>query len=145
HVELIPGLALMAAYSLAVADNEALLGAEAEREADRLTRTVVRDGNAVVLMPSGQQSYATRWELIDRAEKSLHMVSFSFMRDDTTKRLADVVADKVRQGVEVKMIVDDGALFTTFSRGTLKRMADAGAEILTYNSPLHYLGIHWAR
>ena len=116
-----------------------------EQETDRLTRTVVRHGNNVVLMPSGQQSYATRWELIDRAEKSLHMVSFSFMKDDTTQRLAAVVADKVKQGVEVKMIVDDAALYTTRSRGTLKQMADAGAEILTYESPLHFFSIRWAK
>jgi len=80
-----------------------------EGETDRLTRTVVREGNHVRLMPSGEESYATRWDLIDRAEKSLHMVSFSFMRDDTTARLADVVAEKVRQGVEVKMILPTAA------------------------------------
>ena len=37
------------------------------------------------------------------------------MNDDTTKRLRDIVHDKVAAGVEVKMIVDDAALYTTFS------------------------------
>jgi cardiolipin synthase len=115
-----------------------LLGAGFEREADRLTGTSVRDGNSIRLLPSGVESYATRWELIERAETSLHMVSFSFMRDDTTRRLADVVAGKVRDGVEVKMIVDDAALFTTFSRAILRRMETAGAEILTYENPFRY-------
>jgi cardiolipin synthase len=117
-----------------------LLDPPLEQEADRLTGTVVRDGNGITLMPSGVESYAKRWELIEGAKTSLHMVSFSFMRDDTTRRLAGTAADKVRQGVEVKMIVDDGALYTTFSRGILKDMAKAGVEVLTYNSPLHYLG-----
>jgi cardiolipin synthase len=115
-----------------------LLGDRFEQEADRLTGTVVRDGNSIQLLPAGVDSYAKRWELIERAETSLHMVSFSFMRDDTTRRLADVVAAKVRDGVEVKMIVDDAALFTTFSRATLRRMEAAGAEILTYENPFRY-------
>ena len=36
------------------------------------------------------------------------------------------------------MIVDDVALYTTFSRGILRSMADAGVEILPYNTPLRY-------
>jgi cardiolipin synthase len=92
-------------------------------------------------MPSGVQSYAKRWELIEGAQKTIHMVSFSFMRDDTTRRLASIAADKVRQGVEVKMIVDDAALYTTFSRGILKDMASSGVEVLTYNSPRRYISV----
>jgi phosphatidylserine/phosphatidylglycerophosphate/cardiolipin synthase-like enzyme len=121
--------------------DEALLGPGFEQEADRLTGAVVRDGNSVTLMPSGVQSYAKRWELIEGAETSVHMVSFSFMKDDTTRRLAALAADKVRHGVEVKMIVDDAALYTTFSRGILEGMARNGVEVLTYNSPLHYLSL----
>src|SRR5262249_56899161 len=86
--------------------------------------------------------YAKGWELIEGAQRTLHLVSFSVMRDDTTRRLAATVAEKIREGVEVKMIVDDAALYTTFSRGILKQMAKAGAEILTYDSPLRYLGTH---
>jgi phosphatidylserine/phosphatidylglycerophosphate/cardiolipin synthase-like enzyme len=89
-----------------------LLDATFGGEADRLTRTVVRDGNSITFMPSGEQSYAKRWELIEAAEKSLNMVSFSVIKDDTSRRLAQVVKDKVRQGVDVKFICDDGALFT---------------------------------
>jgi cardiolipin synthase len=125
--------------------NGALLDPAFEGETDRLTGTTVRSGNSVTLLPSGVESYAKRWELIDRAKKSLHMVTFSFMRDDTTRRLASVVADKVRQGVEVKLIVDDAALYTTFSRGILKEMALAGVEVLFYDSPWRYLSIRWSK
>lgn len=118
--------------------SQPLLGPAHEQTTDLLTRSVVRAGNSVTLLSSGEESYATRWDLIDRAEKSLHMVSFSFMRDDTTRRLAGVVADKTRQGVEVKMIVDDASLYTTFSRHILRKMETAGAEVLTYENPFRY-------
>lgn len=122
-----------------------LLTPASRETTDRLTGTVVRSGNTVTLLPSGEESYAKRWELIEAAERSLHMVSFSFMRDDTTQRLADVVREKLAAGVEVRMIVDDAALYTTFSRKILRSMADAGAEVLTYNSPWRYLAIRWSK
>lgn len=118
-----------------------LLDPRFEAETDRLTGTTIREGNTVELLPSGVTSYAKRWELIEAAQQSLHMVSFSFMKDDTTRRLRDTVVDKVRQGVGVKMIVDDAALYTTLSRGLLNDMAKAGAEIFTYNSPFFYVGL----
>ena len=94
-------------------------------ETDRLTGTSIRAGNTVELLPKGVASYAKRWELIEGAERTLHMVSFSFMRDDTTRRLRELVKAKVRDGVEVKMIVDDAALYTTWSRAILSSMSKA--------------------
>jgi cardiolipin synthase A/B len=117
----------------------ALLEPSFEREMDRLTASAVRSGNGITLLPTGVESYTRRWELIEAAERAVHICSFSFMRDDTTRRLAAVAAEKVRQGVEVKIIVDDAALYTTLSRGILKHMAKAGVEVLTYDSPLRYL------
>ena len=92
-----------------------------------MTGASVRPGNTVDLLPAGKESYEKRWELIEAAGR-LHMVSFSFMRDDTTRRLADLVRDKVAEGVEVKLIVDDAALYTTFSRGILRRWRTRGSR-----------------
>ncbi len=116
-----------------------------ESETDRLTRTVVRDGNSIRFMPSGEESYAKRWELIEGAEKSLHMVSFSVIKDDTSRRLAQLVRDKVRQGVEVKFICDEGALWTTGARGILADMRKSGAEVITYDPLLRNFGIDWLK
>lgn len=124
----------------------AVLGTEPfERATDRLTGTRVRDGNAVVLLPTGVHSYAKRWELIESAQRSVHLASFSVIRDDTSRRLAELVRAKVREGVEVTLIADDAALYTTRSRAILQSMADGGAEVLTYNNPFRYLAIDWAR
>lgn len=118
-----------------------LLDAAFEAEADRLTGTRVRDGNTIALLAKGEESFAKRWELVGSARRSVHLVSFSVIRDETSRRLAEVVKEKVREGVEVKMICDDLALYTTFARGILEDMAKAGAEIVTYNPPLRWLGI----
>src|SRR6266498_471787 len=104
-----------------------------QSKADRLTRTAVRDGNSITFMPSGEMSYVKRWELIEGAEKSLHMVSFSVIKDDTSRKLAQLVRDKVRQGVEVKFICDEGALWTTGARPILADMRKSGAEVIAYD------------
>jgi phosphatidylserine/phosphatidylglycerophosphate/cardiolipin synthase-like enzyme len=112
---------------------------------DRLTRTTVTDGNAVTFMPRGEESYARRWQLIEDAKRTVHLVTFSVINDDTSRRLADVVAEKVRQGVEVVMVCDDAALYTTRSRGIVKRMRSAGAEVICYDPPFRSLGIDFRR
>ena len=42
-------------------------------------------------MPSGVQSYAKRWELLEGAQRTIHLVTFSIINDDTSSRLADIV------------------------------------------------------
>jgi phosphatidylserine/phosphatidylglycerophosphate/cardiolipin synthase-like enzyme len=116
-----------------------------ESETDRLTRTRMRDGNAVTFLPRGEQSYARRWELIEGATRTVHLVTFSVINDDTSRRLADVVRDKVRQNVEVAIVCDDAALYTTRSRGLIRTMRSAGAEVVTYESPFRHLGIDLRR
>ena len=112
---------------------------------DRFTATRASEGNAVAFMPSGTQSYEKRWELIETAERTLHLVTFSIISDNTSRRLASLVADKVKQGVEVVMVCDDAALYTTRSRGIVERMRTAGAEVICYDPPFRNLGIDWTR
>ncbi|MGZ8652753.1 MAG: phospholipase D-like domain-containing protein, partial [Actinomycetota bacterium] len=121
------------------AEGSGVLGAAFEAETDRLTRTVARDGSSVTFMPSGVQSYARRWELLEGAERTIHLVTFSIINDDTSSRLADVVEAKVRQGVEVVVVCDDAALYTTRARGVVKRMRAAGAEVICYDPPFQHL------
>ena len=126
-------------------DGSALLDTAFEADTDRLTGTVVRDGNAVTFMPSGAQSYARRWELIENAERTIHLVTFSVINDDTSRRLAEVVEAKVRQGVDVVVVCDDGALFTTGARGIIRRMRSAGAEVICYEPPIRHLNVDFRR
>jgi hypothetical protein len=50
-----------------------VLSEEFERNMDRVTGTVVRDGNSVTLLPSGVQSYEKRWELLARARRRVEV------------------------------------------------------------------------
>jgi phosphatidylserine/phosphatidylglycerophosphate/cardiolipin synthase-like enzyme len=117
-----------------------LLGSAFLAETDRVTRTRITDGNLVTFMPSGSQSYAKRWQLIEGAKQTIHLVTFSVINDETSRRLVQVVADKVRQGVEVTIICDDAALFTTRSRPLVEDLRKQGAEVITYDPPIRHIG-----
>jgi phosphatidylserine/phosphatidylglycerophosphate/cardiolipin synthase-like enzyme len=116
------------------------LGPELERELDRRTGTAARAGNAVDFLPSGHQSYALRWALLEGARRSIHVVAFSMMRDGTSRRLRDLLLGKLRQGVAVRLILDDAVLFSTFAGGYLRALRRAGAEVVRYHHVFRGLG-----
>ena len=122
-----------------------LASPEIEKEIDRLTGTVVRPGNTVVLLPSGVQSYQKRWELLAGAKRTIHIVAFSVMRDDTSRRLRDVVREHLKAGVAVRFVLDDFSLYTTFAFGIIKDMEEAGAEVVVYNKTFRELLPVWSQ
>lgn len=126
-----------------MAGRNALLTPELEREVDRLTGTTVRSGNAVRLLPSGVESYAKRWALLEDARKEIHIVAFSVMRDATSRRLRDRIHGKLREGVKARLILDDFSLYTTFAFGIIRDMEKAGAEVVTYNKTFRKLLPVW--
>lgn len=110
-----------------------LLEPQFQAETDRLTGTVLREGNSVTFLPSGSQSYAKRWELIEGARHSLDLVTFSIINDGTSQRLRDLLTKKVKEGVAVRMVVDDLAVYSAMSAGILSEMAKAGIAVIRYH------------
>ena len=128
----------VARYKLAIRMHAApelhpLLGPLCQEEMDRYTGTVVREGNRVLFLPSGRASYEQRWALIEGANRSIDLVSFSMMRDATTRQLRDLLLKKLKQGVLVRVIVDDAVTYSTFVGGYLKQLVRAGAEVIRYH------------
>lgn len=110
-----------------------LLSTTGQQQLDALCKTPVRTGNQVKLLNSGAESYRRRWELLDSAETSIHIVAFSMMRDKTSFRLRDVLLAKLKQGVEVKLIFDDAVMWSTFSGGIVRDLQKAGAQTIRYH------------
>ncbi|MBI5216274.1 MAG: phosphatidylserine/phosphatidylglycerophosphate/cardiolipin synthase family protein [Ignavibacteriae bacterium] len=120
--------------ALHISRGHPILSPEFERETDRLTHTVIREGNAVTLLPSGVESYQKRWELIENATNTIHIVAFSLMRDETSYRLRDMIVKKEKESVNARLIFDDGVMYSTFSGGILRSMVKGGAESIRYHS-----------
>jgi len=105
-----------------------------ELDMDQYTGTKIVEGNHVVLLPSGVESYKVRWKLMEKAKHSIDIVAFSLTKDETGKALRDMVIKKLNQGIAVRLIFDAGVMTTTFSGSLLKEMEKYGAETIRYHS-----------
>lgn len=95
---------------------------------------VSRDNNSIDFLPSGSASYKVRWELLENAQSSIHLVTFSFMKDETTKKLFDLLKRKAQRGVRVKIIYDEIVNRTTLIGSWIKELHPYGIEIYGYNA-----------
>ncbi|MFN0213459.1 MAG: phospholipase D-like domain-containing protein [Saprospiraceae bacterium] len=92
--------------------------------------------NQIEFLPSGVSSYSFRWALLQNAKESIHLTTFSFMKDETTKRLFELLKEKKKEGVQIRIIYDDIVNRTTFVGGWLRELKDIGIELYGYNSLL---------
>lgn len=100
---------------------------------DNLTNSQIRPHNQIQLLPSGAESFEVRWRLLEQARHSIHIATFSMMKDETTRRMEDVLHQKLKQGVEVRIILDEIVNRTTFAGPMIKRLRASGAIIHCYN------------
>ena len=110
-----------------------ILSSSFKKHTDNLTGTEIREGNNVLLMASGHSSYELRWKLLEGAKRSINIVAFSMMKDETSFKLKDLLVRKIKQGVAVRFILDAAVLHSTFSNNLLKDIEKAGGEVVRYH------------
>lgn len=104
-----------------------------EDNLDTLTHTVIRHNNKIEFLPSGCESFAIRWKLLNEATHSIHIATFSMMKDGTTAKLEAILLNKLKAGVEVRIILDEIINRSTFAGKIIQRLRNAGAQIHGYN------------
>jgi cardiolipin synthase len=96
-----------------------------------LTQSPMSTGNRMELLVDGTQFYPVRQRMIERATRSIDLVTFLWCDDESGLRLAELLAQKARQGVRVRIIID---LFNTKPHDRVYQIVrDAGIELLIYN------------
>lgn len=88
-----------------------------------------KDGNKVKLLTNGINSYSKRWEILENAKSRIYLSTFSFMKDDTTKKLVETLIKKLQEGIEVKIIYDDIVNRTTFVGPLLKKLVEGKSVV----------------
>lgn len=94
-----------------------------KRLGDRVSRYKLTSGNAIDLLENGDEAYEAMLAGIEGAERSILLETYIFDRDIVGFRFAGALADAVRRGVEVRVLIDAvGARYSIPSIvGTLKR------------------------
>ena len=107
------------------------------------------DNNSVVLLLNGQEKFDDMFAAIRNAKESVHLEYFNFRNDSIANLLFDILAEKVKEGVEVR------ALFDSFGNSSnnrplknkhLKSIRERGIEIYEFD-PLAFPWINhvWSR
>ncbi len=62
--------------------------------------------NSVTLLMTGQEKFDDMFQAIRQARSSVHLEYFNFRNDSITRELITILAEKVKEGVEVRALYD---------------------------------------
>ncbi|NRF70198.1 cardiolipin synthase B [Aquincola sp. S2] len=89
-------------------------------------------GNQVLLLQDGPSTYLAMYASIAAARDHIHMETYIFDDDEVGQRFAQVLTDKQRQGVQVRIIRDSVGTIGT-PTAFFEQMAAAGIRMLEFN------------
>ena len=98
------------------------------------------DNNSVVLLMDGQEKFDDMFAAIRQARHSVHLEYFNFRNDSIAGLLFDILAEKVKEGVEVRALYDAFGNASNNQPLTKKHMRDLrarGIEIYQFD-PLNF-------
>jgi cardiolipin synthase len=91
----------------------------------------VSDGNNVRIYRETTEAFEAMLDAIRGARHHVHLEFFIFRNDETGKRLFDLLAEKARAGVEVRLLYDSGGSLWLSSR-LLRPLVDAGGQVRNF-------------
>lgn len=94
------------------------------------------NNNSVTLLMSGQEKFDDMFEAIRQARSSVHLEYFNFRNDSIASLLFDLLAEKVRQGVEVRALFDgfgNDSNNQPLKKNHLEKIRSNGIEIYEFD------------
>lgn len=94
-------------------------------------KTVLTEYNSVDLLINASQAFPAMIDSIKGAKEYIHLEFYRFDIDDTGNKFRGVLMDKAREGVEVRIIMDDVGSWS-FKRKYIMEMRRAGVRIFPF-------------
>ena len=104
----------------------------AVRELVRGQQVRFTEGNAVTLYETGRAGIAAMLEAISHAREFIHLESYIFRTDTTGRRFLDLLTERARAGVRVRLLCD-GLGSRELGESDLAELRSAGGEALIFN------------
>jgi len=99
-------------------------------------------GNQVAIYNNGDEFYPVMLDAIEAAEQSITMEQYIYWDGEVGRRFAEAFAEKARQGVEVKLLLD--AIGSSTLGKEIFRILAAGGCQLAWFRPIHWYTLHRA-
>lgn len=91
-------------------------------------QSLISMGNAVTLLNNGEEKFPALFAALEKARSHIHIEYYIFTADDVGNRMAAILIQKHKEGVEVRVIVDD--VGSNRMKGIPKRFKEAGISLL---------------
>ena len=97
--------------------------------------TPFTEGNQIDVLRNGDQIFPAMLEAIGAAEHTVDLMTFVYWRGDIARDFADVMSDRARAGVRVRLLIDalGGRLI---ENDLVDRMDRAGVQVEWFRKPL---------
>ena len=127
------------ADTLHVTANDTISHISSDEEVLRFMREIdipITYGNKVTLLTSGQEKFEDMFEAIRSAKHHIHLEYFNFRNDSIGNALFELLAQKAKEGVEVRAMFDAfGNLSNNrpLKKKHLKAIRETGVEIIKFD------------
>lgn len=101
--------------------------------------SVITFRNTMRMFHNGEEFFEHVMEDIQNARHSLHLQFYIWRSDTLGEKMKDLLIQKVREGVEVKLIFDGVGCFFKMSRKYKKALKNGGVEFRYFLDPLNPL------
>ncbi|MFF8606807.1 phosphatidylserine/phosphatidylglycerophosphate/cardiolipin synthase family protein [Streptomyces sp. NPDC015346] len=110
-------------------------GARLRRRLERLIGIAATEGNALVPLLNGDEIFSAMLGSIRSARYTVDMMTFVYWRGDIARQFAEALADRARQGVRVRLLLD-GFGSRLIEKEQLRAMEEAGVKVSWFRRPL---------
>lgn len=95
---------------------------------------ILTQANDVDIFIDGTDKFTALLEDLRKAKDHIHLLYYIIRHDQLGTKLADILIDKAREGVEVRMLYDDMGS-RSLSRRYIRRLRRAGVEVVSFFPP----------
>ena len=92
-------------------------------------------GNRVELMVDAQQAYPAIERMIREATHHVHVLFYIWRNDATGRHFRDLLVEKAREGVEVRLLVDAVGSLHVRRGGFMEPLREAGGKVASFMPP----------
>ena len=96
----------------------------------------ITDNNQIKLLKSGEEKFIDLFQAIREAKHHIHLEYFNFRNDSIANALFDLLAEKAKEGVEVRALFDAFGNWSNnqpLKKKHLKAIRDKGIEIVKFD------------
>jgi len=92
-------------------------------------------GNLIRLLTDAGENYPAWIDSLNSATSTIHLEMYIIHEDEVGLQFADLLVQKAREGVRVRVLYDWLGGFFKASKGYWKRLREAGVEVRCFNPP----------